>query len=273
MYALSVIMATYNENPVFLGKCMDSVLNQTFRNFEFIIAVEPNEANINFLKNIVNTDKRIKILENETRLGVSASRNRAILKSSAKYIALIDGDDFCALDRFEKQIAFLEKNPDINIVGSNLFLIDWNNNIVGERSYPELHNDIKRYFLQTMAIANPTVMTRKKDLEEVGLFDSQFTKAEDVELWLRFLAKGKKMGNLQDKLVYHRGQANSNAKRGHMHYKNFYIARKRYSRFIWPFPQRFLSLFFYFIFANIPNFLLDILVNLNIVNRIKKIKK
>ena len=107
MHDLSVVMATYNENPIFLKACIDSILNQTFRNFEFIIAAEPQEKNMEFLSGVESADKRVKILRNETRLGVAGSRNRAIMESSGKYIALMDGDDYCALDRFEKQLSFL----------------------------------------------------------------------------------------------------------------------------------------------------------------------
>ena len=246
MHDLSVVMATYNENPIFLKACIDSILNQTFRNFEFIIAAEPQEKNMEFLSGVESADKRVKILRNETRLGVASSRNRAIMESSGKYIALMDGDDYCALDRFEKQLSFLEDNPDVSVVGSNLYLIDEDDNIIGERKYPEFHSKIKRSFLLTMAVANPSVIFRKKDIDEVGLFDDRLYKAEDFELWFRFLANNKIMHNLQENLVYYRIQDNSNKKRGTLHFRNVYISRKRYSKFIWPLHIRFLSLFLFF---------------------------
>src|SRR5574340_1791557 len=171
MNELSVIMATYNEDINFLKTCIDSVLNQTFRNFEFIIVVETKEKNMEFLSSVENADKRMKILKNETRSGVAGSRNMAILESSGEYIAIIDGDDYCALNRFEKQLGFLENNPDVSVVGSNMYLIDENDNIIGERKYPELHEDIKRRLLLTMAVANPSVILRRRDIAEVGLFE------------------------------------------------------------------------------------------------------
>ncbi|MDP3259173.1 MAG: glycosyltransferase [Thermodesulfovibrionales bacterium] len=272
MHDLSVVMATYNENPIFLKACIDSILNQTFRNFEFIIAAEPQEKNMEFLSGVESADKRVKILRNETRLGVASSRNRAIMESSGKYIALMDGDDYCALDRFEKQLSFLEDNPDVSVVGSNLYLIDEDDNIIGERKYPEFHSKIKRSFLLTMAVANPSVIFRKKDIDEVGLFDDRLYKAEDFELWFRFLANNKIMHNLQENLVYYRIQDNSNKKRGTLHFRNVYISRKRYSKLIWPLHIRFLSLFLFFLVSRIPNVFLDYLLNLRIVNRMKNIK-
>ena len=272
MHDLSVIMATYNENPIFLTACINSILNQTFRNFEFIVVVEPQEKNMEFLSGVESTDKRVKILKNETRLGVAGSRNRAILESSGKYIALMDSDDYCAPDRFEKQLGFLEDNPDVSVVGSNMYLIDGSDNITGERKYPELHDKIERSFLLTMAVANPSVIFRKKDIDEVGLFDDRLYKSEDFELWLRFLAHNKKMHNLQENLIYYRLPAEHNEKRGGMHWRNNYIARKKYSKLIWPLHIRFLSLLLFFLVSCTPNVFLDYLLNLRIVSKLRNIK-
>jgi glycosyltransferase involved in cell wall biosynthesis len=234
--------------------------------------VEPDEMNLNFLKEIVQTDQRIKIFKNDNKLGVASSRNRAITQSNGQFIAIIDGDDYCDIKRFEKQLGFLKENPHIGIVGSNMYLVDGNNNIVGERKYPELHEDIKKHFLLTMSIANPTVMIRRKDLGGTGLFDTKFSKAEDFELWLRFLALNKQMHNLQENLVYYRIQTTHNEKRGAIHWKNNYSARKRYSKFIWNFYERCPSLIFFYIMHHTPKYFLDNLLDLKIVDKIKNIK-
>lgn len=272
MRELSVIMATYNENPIFLKMCIDSILHQTFRDFEFIIVVEPQEKNIEFLSDIASADRRIKIFKNDRRLGVAGSRNRAIEESSGDYIAIIDGDDYCSQDRFGKQLSFLKSNPEISMVGSNMYLVDVDNRVIGERKYPELHDEIKKAFLLTMAVANPSVICRKRDIDEVGFFDNRLYKAEDFELWLRFLAHNKKMHNLQEYLVYYRMPAGHNEKRGNIHWKNNYLARKRYSKLIWPLHIRFLSLLLFFLISHIPGVLLDYLLSLRIVERIKNIK-
>jgi glycosyltransferase involved in cell wall biosynthesis len=268
----SVIMATYNENSRFLKTCIDSILHQTFQDFEFIIVVEPGEKNVELLEELKIKNNRVKILRNESWLGVAASRNRAIKESSGKYIAIVDGDDYCDLKRFEKQIRFLESHPEVNVVGSNMFLVDENDKIFGERRYPEIHKDIKKAFLLTMAVANPAVMMRRRDIEEVGFFDNNFYKAEDFELWLRFLANKKIMHNLQENLVYYRIPSNHNEKRHSIHWKNNFIARKRYSKFIWPFYRRLFSMSFYYITSKIPDRFLNDLFNIQIVNRIRNIR-
>lgn len=272
MCKLSVLMATYNENPSYLTRCVDSILRQTFDDFEFIICVEPEEKNLHLLTGMAAKDNRIVILKNGSKLGVAGSRNRAIKESVGKYIALIDSDDYCARNRFEKQINFLETNVGVSVVGSNMHLVDESDNIIGERVYPELYVDIRKAFLFSMAIANPTVLLRRAALVDVGNFNDKLFKAEDFDLWLRFLVHDKKLYNVQDKLVYYRTLKNFNLKRGHVHYKNYYTALKKHSKCIWSFQQRFLSLFLFFIVGHTPNFLLNLLINLNIVNRIKRIK-
>lgn len=272
MRDLSVIMATYNEDLSFLNACIDSILRQTFQDFDFIIVIEPGEKNKGFLKKVADTDKRVMVLENESRLGLSGSRNRAIQESSGEYIAIIDGDDYCDLSRFEKQLKFLENNPGISVVGSNMYLIDEDNNIRGERRYSEAHGDIKKAFLLTMGIANPAIMLRRRDLDEVGFFDSRFSKAEDFELWLRFLAHNKRMYNFQENLVYYRIPASHNDRRGRVHWKNNYIARKKHSKFIWPAHQRMLSTLLYFFISHFPEGSLDNLIHFRIIDKIKNIK-
>jgi glycosyltransferase EpsE len=273
MPIVSVIMATYNDEPAFLKTCVYSILDQTFKDFEFIIVVEPDETNTEFLQSVTFVDNRIKLLKNESRLGLAGSRNKAIEGSSGKYIALIDGDDYCDLNRFRQQVNFLDKNPDISIVGANMYFIDEHGNIVGERNYPEMHEEIKKYFLITMAIANPTVMVRRKDIDDVGLFNDNFKKAEDFELWMRFLKSRKKMHNIQERLVYYRLPLRGTSKRNKMHLKNIYTTRLEYSKFIWHFCQRFPSLFLWFLISQIPEALLDYLLKLRIVNHMKNIRK
>ena len=92
-----------------------------------------------------------------------------------------------------------------------------------------------------MPLANPTVMVRHRDLKELGIFNSRLVKSEDFELWMRFLAHGRKFHNLQEHLISYRIPAEHNEKRPRIHWVNNYLARKKYGSSIWPFHQRFLS--------------------------------
>ncbi len=268
---LSAIMPVYKEPVDVLQQSVDSVLKQTYKNFEFVIVTEPNEANVSFFESIKKSDSRVTVIRNKTRLGVAETRNRAIRACSGKYISFVDADDYSDPKRFEKQLNFLENNPEVSVVGSNMHLVDEKNNIVGERRYPELYNDIKRDFLLTMPLANPTVMVRSKDLKEIGLFDSRLVKSEDFELWLRFLARNKRMHNLQENLLYYR--IPDNEKRPKIHWVNNYVARKRFGKYIWPWHQRMISLSAYCLISHVPSVLLNNVLDLKVANKIKRIKK
>jgi GT2 family glycosyltransferase len=124
-----------------------------------------------------------------------------------------------------------------------------------------------------MAVGNPTVMIRREDLRQTGFFDSHFVKAEDFELWLRFLANGKVMHNLQENLVYYRIQGNHNEKRGKIHWRNNYLARKRYSRAIWEWNERIFTLSIYFILSHVPDTFVEKLFSLTAVDKMKRIER
>lgn len=265
-------MASKNEDIFYLRKCIDSILCQTFKNFVLYIVIEENDYNFQYFKKLTFNNDNIKLLINNKKPGVAVARNMGIQNSQSKYIAISDSDDFYDLNKFKKQITFLEKKKNISLVGTNLFLVDGKDNIVGQRLYPQNPNEIKKQFLYKMPVANPSIVVRRDDINEVGLFDDNFKKAEDFELWLRFLTKNKKMYNIQENLVYYRTTRDANQKRGSRHYKNYYIAFKRHSKFIWPFGVRLISLLMFFVIQLIPNWSLSILLNTKIVNKIKGVK-
>lgn len=269
---LSVILTTYNEKYEFLEQCLDSILRQTYKDIQVLIVLEPNDTNVELLLKKAAADVRIQVFHNDEKTGISGSRNRAIQASTGKYVALIDSDDYCDITRFEKQVSFLDNNPDISVVGSNMILIDPRGRNIGCRTYPQQHDHIKRYFLKTMGIANPTAMTRRQDLEEVGSFDTQFLNAEDLELWLRFLARNKRMHNLQENLVYYRIPDDQFVNRSSRHYTFNYMARKRHGRLIWAFHERAISILAYYMISHVPAFIIERLLNLSIANRIKRVQ-
>ena len=122
-----------------------------------------------------------------------------------------------------------------------------------------------------MPVANPSIMFRRKDIYDVGLFDENYNKSEDFELWLRFLGKNKKMYNIQESLVYYRTTKNANQKRGRQHYINYYKALKKNSKNIWPINKRIISLIFFYIVSLLPNYLLNIFLNMKVIKSWKNI--
>ena len=114
---VSVLTPVYNTNIEHLRQCIDSILNQTFTDFEFIILNDSPE-NTELESEILSyTDKRIKYYKNDTNIGISQSRNRLLQLAHGEYLAIFDHDDISVPERLAHQVEFLDKNPEIGVVG------------------------------------------------------------------------------------------------------------------------------------------------------------
>ena len=168
---ISVIMAVYNGEK-FLEEAIGSILKQTFLNFEFIIIDDGSEdTSLKIIKNF--KDKRISILENNKNIGLSASLNKGIKLSKGKYIARMDADDISLPERLEKQYNFMERNPNIGIVGTGYDLINESGERMGTYIYPDNPVTIHWKLLTGPVFPHPTVMLRKKVLIENNLSNLQ----------------------------------------------------------------------------------------------------
>ena len=213
---ISVIMGVYNDSQ-YLSESICSVLNQSFKDFEFIIC---NDCSTDpMVKSILNEfkekDDRIKIIENKTNLGLAASLNKCIEIALGKYIARMDSDDRCLPLRFEKQYRFLEKNKDISVVGSLVYYI----NSKGDRYRKSKINTYKEFgfedAVKSSCVMHPTVMMRKEKLLSVhGYTVNELTRrAEDYDLWCKLTINGNKIANLDEILFEYREDLDSFNKR------------------------------------------------------------
>ena len=124
MPRISVIMSVYN-SARFLAEAIQSILGQTYNDFEFIIVDDgSSDQSLEIIRSYAKMDNRIRVLENEKKYGLAASLNRCIFIAKGDYIARMDADDICVPDRLEKQIAFLEQHPNIGIIGGSVQEID-----------------------------------------------------------------------------------------------------------------------------------------------------
>lgn len=201
---LSVIMSVYN-NEKTLSLTIDSVLNQTFKEFEFIIVDDCSIDNsVEIIKKYQNKDNRIIFVQNKSNLGLPISLNKTIKISKYDYIARIDGDDICMPDRFEKQISYMKKNPSIDILGTGAILINQQGEHVGEVLMPEYYEDIKNIIVYKNPMIHPSIMIKKVVLEELNGYDEKLRKAQDLDLWERASNAGKTFYNLQEYLIRYR---------------------------------------------------------------------
>ncbi|MBM7409116.1 glycosyltransferase family 2 protein [Methanococcus maripaludis] len=202
---VSVIMPNYN-NEKYLPEAIESILNQTYENFEFIIIDDCSTDNSwKIIQKYAEKDNRIKAFRNEKNLKIVKTRNKGfkLMSSNSKYIAIFDSDDISMPERLEKQVAFLEKNPDYGLVGSHTLIIDENSEIIGYRKYETDFKKIIKNMLKKNQFAQPSVMIRKSAIYNVGFYDDEFEVCEDYDLWFKF-AKNYKIINIDEFLLKYR---------------------------------------------------------------------
>ncbi len=182
---VSVLTSVY-KSAALIRPAIESVLGQTFTDFEWIII---NDATPDKSIEIIESykDPRIKIIDNSDNLGLAASLNKGLAVCKGKYIIRMDTDDVCYLNRFETQVRFMDANPKITVAGSWVNLTgDWS----GIWKTPTTHEEIKCKLLLNSAIAHPSVILRKSELQKYNLqYNEQLKKIQDYDLWVRAIAK------------------------------------------------------------------------------------
>ena len=184
---ISVVMSAYREPEEYLRKSIESILNQTFEDFEFIIVLDDpnNEKNEKLIEEYAKKDNRIVFLKNERNLGRGASRNRAIDIAKGKYVAIMDADDIALPERLEKQFNYLEENEDVDLLFTWAYWIDERDNIIG-RFKPERYKikNIKKYFFREHLLVHPSMMIKTEILKELK-YNENLLRSQDYDLWIR----------------------------------------------------------------------------------------
>lgn len=195
-HLISVLMPVYNTKEEYLRASIESILNQTFTDFEFIIV---NDGSTNNAEEVILSykDNRIKYVKQENQ-GIVGALNNAWSKASGKYIARMDSDDIAYPERFAKQVNFLEENPEYSLVGS------WAK-IIPSKNIIKLPQDIKIMdLLADCMFIHPSIMFNKADFEKFNLqYETGFEYAEDYCLYANAV-KHLKMTNLQEVLLDYR---------------------------------------------------------------------
>ena len=205
---ISVVMSVYNGEK-YIRDAIDSILYQSFTNFEFIIV---NDRSTDRSLEIIESynDERI-VLLNQNNSGLAKSLNNGINVSKSKFIARIDSDDISMPNRLKKQYYFLMNNPDYIIVGSNANFIDMNRKYVYTSSLKLTNNEIKQVLPQT-PFFHPSVMYRKSAYYKAGKYPEYMLRAQDLVLFNR-MAKLGKMANLEEPLIEYRVVPTANSNR------------------------------------------------------------
>lgn len=197
---VSVIMSVYNCER-YLKEAVDSILSQTFSDFEFIII---NDGSTDGSGGILESykDERIRLFNNQNK-GLTKSLNEAIEYSRGEYIARMDADDISLPKRFEKQVKLLDSDQDIVMCGSWAEFIDEKGQDITEYKTPISDREIKNRIIFHNPFIHPSVVIRKKIFDKVGLYDTNFRYAQDYELWTRIATKFNTV-NIPEKLLRYR---------------------------------------------------------------------
>jgi glycosyltransferase involved in cell wall biosynthesis len=202
---VTVLMPIHN-GEAFVAEAIESILGQTFRDFDFLVIDDGStDRSVEIVEGYA--DARIRLVRNEHQLELIQTLNRGLDLARGKYVARMDADDISLPERLERQVDFMEANPDVGICGT--WLVTMGDREGGIWSYPESAEEIRCRLLFHTPIGHPTVCMRREMLVRHGLrFDEGYPHAEDYELWSR-ASDVLPLANLDSVLLRHRIHAGS----------------------------------------------------------------
>lgn len=203
---VSIVMSFYKEPLQWIRFALDSIIGQTFRDYELIIVCDnPEYADaVKYIKGI--DDGRIRLIINQQNIGPTRSFNTAIASSQGEYIARMDADDICHPERLARQVEYLDTNPDVSMCATDAHTIDGNGKITRRRQYKRKHD--QALLIVANCYAHPSVMFRRSLLElRNPIYDEDYTYAQDYELWQFLTLKGCRFHTLDQTLLLYRKSA------------------------------------------------------------------
>lgn len=242
---VSVVMPVYNRENL-VARAIESVLSQTFQDFEFIIVDDGSTDNTpKILNDYAALDKRIKIIRNETNRGIPFSRNRGINAARGTYIATMDSDDYSVSERLAKSVRFMKEHPEVDALTGDIKYItpetkDFNdlpNNLPGDR-YAVYHNpgfyEVDLMFYNNFY--NISSMFKNSFVKKNNIhYKLNYKAAEDYDFWFQFVKKGGKLASIKDVLAFVRSHYTNSLQYYEALYQNsLKIHKEALSQFFTP---------------------------------------
>ena len=207
---ISVIMSTYKEDEKLLRESIESILNQTYKDFEYIIILDypDNEVHKSVIEEYALKDDRIHFYINEKNMGLTDSLNRGLSLCHGEYIARMDADDISLPDRLERQMEYLEKNH-YDLIGGITEMINENGSLLYSiKSVPTDPKKINKALRYSQCIAHPTWLGRKEVFEKNAGY-RHMPLCEDYDFTLRAVLNGFVISNLNEPVLKYRMTSNS----------------------------------------------------------------
>ena len=206
---VSVLMAV-KDGEKYLREAVDSILAQTFSDFEFIIVDDGSKDGTAQILGEYS-DTCIVVIRNKTNIGLTKSLNLGLKKARGEYIARMDADDISLPDRLNAQVEYLDEHPDVDVLGTAVTLIDEQENHAQDIYFPKEHSLIKWFLCFYNPIVHPSVMMRSLSILKHGGYDDSVVRSQDYDLWWRISADGilENMGDVHLLLRKHHLQVSS----------------------------------------------------------------
>ncbi len=205
---VAVLMSVFNGQE-YLTQTVESVLNQTFENFEFVIVENGSEdSSLSILNSF--EDSRIRILPKKENIGLSKALNEGLSHASSDLIARIDADDLMKPQRLDRQVEYMRRNPSVALLGSSIERIFSDGTFRDTVKFPTAHDKILAFFAKGSPFAHPAVIFRKSIVEGLGGYSENLQYAQDFKLWLE-IAKRHQTANLDEALTVYRTHAKQNS--------------------------------------------------------------
>lgn len=205
---ISVIMSVYKEPIDWLRQSIDSILGQSYKDFEFIIVCDNPDyrEGIALLNEYAKKDNKIKLILNEVNIGLTKSLNKGLAIARGEYIARMDADDVSLMNRFDVEIDYLKKHPDVDVLGSNKRAFGNVGFLTKKTSHdiPLSNEDIKVCMLFVCPMVHPSVMMKRLIGGEPVKYDENNRVAQDYRLWHDLQKHGAVINNINEVLVNYR---------------------------------------------------------------------
>lgn len=211
---VSVIMPIHNGSK-YMAEAIDSILNQTYKKFEFIIVNDNStDSTLGILKNYKKRYPKIRIISLNSQHGPFAAINLAMKYTKGEFIAPMDSDDISDPKRLEKEVQFLLDNKDVIVVGTHARIINGQGNVIGKKTFGINHKDIYRQFFEVHPIVHPSSMIRRNLLpRKNAIYYNKFGINDDYFTFFNFLTYGK-FANIGEFLFDYRIHLKNNSLQG-----------------------------------------------------------
>lgn len=224
---VSVLMTAYNAEE-YIGLAIESILDQTYKNFEFIIVEDCSKDDTwKIIQEYAKKDKRIVATRNEVNLNAGGSSNKGLKLCKGKYVVRMDADDWSFPDRIEKQVAFMEENRSVVSSGGTIIICDEDLEEITEREYPKNCKEIEKLILRLNPVPHPASIWRKETIDKTNGYPPKLGMSEDYALTLDIAQYGE-LANIEDTLIKYRvhKKSASNAKMSFQQAVTIYLSLK-----------------------------------------------